>query len=92
MLTYTLCSHLGWGVAMMKGPAVTLATVEWPFVEVKVAERRLNAAPLKWQEIFVWSGEVNKRQEESFKNTLPWKSKFIQLRTTNAGLRLRCNI
>lgn len=54
---------------MMKGPAVTLATVEWPFVEVKVAERRLNAAPLKWQEISIWSGVVNKSQIRVLKHT-----------------------
>lgn len=53
-LTYTLRRLLGRGVAIMVGPAVTLATVYWSLFEVKVAQRRLNATPLKWQEVFIW--------------------------------------
>lgn len=63
LLTYTLLSPLGWGIALMKGPTVTLATVERPFVEVKVTERRLNATPLKWHEVFICSDMVNKNRK-----------------------------
>lgn len=53
-LTYTLCRLLGRGVAITDGPAVTLATVQWSLVEVKVAQRRLNTTPMKWQQVFIW--------------------------------------
>lgn len=49
-LTYTLCC-LGRSVAV---PAVTLATVLWPLVQVQMALRRFYTAPLEWQEIFIW--------------------------------------
>lgn len=55
LLTYTLRGCLDRGVAVVRGPAVALATVEWPFVEVEVAERRLDATPLKWHQVFIWS-------------------------------------
>lgn len=62
-LTHAPRSHLGWGVALVKGPAAALATVERPFVEVKVAERRLNAAPLEGQEIFIWSDVADEKSK-----------------------------
>lgn len=53
-LTYTLCRLLGCGGAITGEPAVTSATVQWPLAEVKVAQRRLDTAPVKRQEVPFW--------------------------------------
>jgi len=58
-LTSALCCLLGQESAIGTRPAVTLAAVDGPLAEVKLAQRRLNTAPLKWQKIFICRGKFD---------------------------------